>query len=324
MKSPTSLSIFVAAVLPLLGASDAHANGAVSEFAAGGVTFKHENAIAIAREDLDIGVSRIHVHYVFRSSAHKPLVRTIGFPLAKVPQDDSSDGISNTSQAGDKGDIRNYMDFKVSVNGKPVTRLKHHEYAWLDGKNVTAKLHRLGVPIYAGTAALFAKLAQLPAPTVRALARDKLVEGDKVDHWLVPQWLYQSVYEWRQTFAPGRTEVDISYTPLIGASNAYEAYAPGGSEAGAYCLGDAVKRKFATLQAKDEPAPEPSTVGYILKTARNWHGPIGEFHLTITDKNAFHSFCVPKGLQRAAGGKGWEAKNFVPESDLHFIFYGDD
>lgn len=312
-------SIVAAGSLLLLGPAAALANGAVSEFPAGGVVFKHEKNIAIAREDLDIGWERIHVHYVFVSSAHRPLKRTIGFPLAKIPQDDSPDGISNNNMADDTGDFRNYMAFKVAVNGKPVAKLKYHAYGWLGGKNVTNKLHRLGVPVFAGTAAIFARLAHLPKATVRALADGKLVEVDKVDHWLIPQWRYQSVYEWRQTFAPGRTEVDISYAPFPGAGNDYDAYYPGGRKAPRYCLSDAVKQKFAKLKAQDKQ-PEPSTVGYILKTARNWHGPIGDFRLKITEKNSFSSFCVPDGL-KAAGDGSWQAKNFVPKTDLKVVFY---
>ena len=284
----------------------------MSEFPAGGVVFKPEKQIAIQREDLDIGLFRIHVHYVFRSSAHQPLTRTIGFPLAKVPQDDLPDGFDDTN--------RNYMDFKVSVNGKPLEP-KLHEYGWFGGHNITAELRRLKVPVFAATPDLFKALAALPKATVNKLKAGKLVEAEENGAWLVPQWLYQSVYEWKQTFAPGQTEVDISYQPRSGAGNDYNAYYPGGSKAKRYCLSDPTRQQLLVKLKAEGPPPEPATVGYILKTARNWHGPIGAFHLTVAAKNALASFCVPDGLKAVGDGKTWTATNFVPRQDLHVVFY---
>ncbi len=294
-------------------AAPAFANGAVSEFPAGGVVFKAEPDIAIAREDLEIGLDRIHVHYVFNSSAETPLERTIGFPLAKVPQDDLPDGFED--------DDRNYMDFQVSVNGTPLEP-KLHEYAWKGDTNITRKLDRLGVPVFAATPSLFERLAQLPPATVAALKAGDLVDTESEgDGWLIPKWQYQAVFEWRQSFAPGKTEVDITYAPLAGASNDYDAYYPGGSLAGKFCLGEAT---VTALSAYEAPlaGPEPYTVGYILQTAKNWNGPVGEFHLAIADGGSLFAFCPPAGLKKAsADGRNWVAKDFVPNSDLEVVFY---
>ena len=299
------------------------ANGAVSEFPAGGVVFKPEKNISIAREDLEIGWNRIHVHYVFVSSASKPVKRTIGFPMAKVPLDDSPDGIGNTNMSESKSDIRNYMDFRVSVNGKPLTP-KLHEYAWSGDTNLTSKLHHMGVPVFAADVDMYKKLAQLPKATIRKLVAEKLAVEEERGDWLVPQWQYQSVYEWTQTFAPGKTEVDISYKPLIGATNEYNYYYDGGKGAPLYCFDDAVKQKLAKLKAEYK-SPEPFTVGYILQTAKHWHGPIGDFHLKISEENgSFSSFCVPDGLKAVGDGKNWEAKNFVPRTDLKILFFHQD
>jgi hypothetical protein len=304
---------FAAAALAIfLGLSTAAlANGAVSEFPAGGVVFKPEKQIAILREDLDVSLDRIHVHYVFQSSANMPLTRTIGFPLAKVPQDDSPDGFEEAN--------RNYMAFEVRVNGKPLSP-KLHEYGWFGGRNITSDLQRLGVPVFAATVDQFKALAHLPKATVDELKARKLVQAEENGAWLVPQWLYQSVYEWTQTFAPGKTKVDISYKPRFGAGNEYDAYYPGGSKAQYYCLDAATRQKIVKLKA-DGQLPEPMTVGYILKTARNWRGPIGAFHLTVADKNAFASFCPPDGLKAGGNGKTWHATNFVPKQDLSIVFY---
>ena len=307
------LSFALSLALLTVSPGVALANGAVSEFPAGGVVFKHEPHISIAREDLEIGWDRIHVHYVLQSSASSPLKRTMGFPLAKVPQDDSPDGIGGN----DLG--HNYLDFTAKVNGRPVAS-KLHEYGWLDDTNVTTKLKKMGVPIYAPTPDDFAKLAKLPKATRKKLIADGLVDADTESDWLIPQWYYQAVYEWKQSFAPGRTELDVTYAPLGGATNDYGWYYPGGEGAKNFCIGDDVKKKLAAYPSP-LAGPEPVTVGYILQTARNWNGPIGEFHLKIVDKDSLSAFCPPEGLKRAADGKSWEAKDFVPRSDLEVLFF---
>ena len=182
------LSIFAASLLALLGATaGVLANGAISEFPAGGVVFKHSREISIAREDLEIGWDRIRVHYVFESSASHPIETTIGFPTAKISLDDSPDGIENRSAAAHDSDIRNYMAFEVSVNGKPF-KPTFHEYAWSGDASITRKLHDMGVPVFVAGAEMMKKLARLPKATVRKLVQEKLAEPDGDS--LIPQWQY--------------------------------------------------------------------------------------------------------------------------------------
>jgi len=288
----------------LLGAiAPAYANGALAEFPAGGVVFKPAKDISIAREDLEIGWDRIRVRYVFESSAPEPRQETIGFPLARVPQDDSPDGFQD--------DDRNYMDFEVSVDGKPVSSTPH-EYAWLGETNITGRLNEMGVPVFAATPEAFEALARLPEATVARLKAEELV--DENGDWLIPRWSYQAVHEWTQTFAPGRTEVEISYAPRFGATNEYGPYYPGGEGAKDYCLDETVKQKLS-----GDAQPQPFTVGYILTTARNWNGPIGEFNLKIVNTDSFASLCVPEGL--TATGDGWSGRDFVPRDDLKVLFF---
>lgn len=306
------------AFLIVLGSTaPALANGAWAEFPAGGiVVFKPEREIRIAREDLEIGWKLIRVRYVFESSASEPVERTIGFPMAKVDLSDSPDNIESRSWAEDGDHPRNYMAFKVAVNGKPLDP-KFHEYAWLDGVNVTRRLLAMDVPVYAADGEAFVALAELPEDTIRKLRRHKLVQANEPDDWLVPRWKYQAVYEWTQTFAPGKTVVEISYRPLYGSYYGPEPYYPGGERAADYCYDNATRQKLAGM-----PLPIPFTVGYILQTAGYWNGPIDEFHLKIPrDEGDLVRFCVPEGLKAVGDGKSWEANDFAPNSDLKIVFF---
>ena len=307
--------------LVLLSPAVALANGAWSEFPAGGVVFKADTVVSIAREDLEIGLDRIRVHYVFSSLAGEPLERTIGFPMAKVPLDDSPENYPNRSWAGEGQDARNYMAFEVAVNGEPLTP-KLHEYAWLGEVNVTGILAELGVPVFAATIETYEKLARLPEATVGKLLEEKLAvqEGD----WLIPQWQYQSVYEWTQAFAPGKTDVEVSYRPLYGSYYGPEPYFEGGSESAHYCYDNATRQKLAALLAGGS-FPEPFTVGYILTTAANWNGPIESFNLKVSQEDGqFARFCVPEGLRAVGDGASWVAEGFEPRSDLKIVFFGSN
>lgn len=312
--------ILPVAFLIVLGASAAAlANGAVSEFPAGGVVvIKPEKNISIIREDLEIGWDRIRVRYVFESTAHEPIERTIGFPMAKVPLDDSPDNLENRSWSEDQEDHRNYMAFEVAVDGKPLEP-KLHEYAWLGDLNVTGRLRKMGIPLYAASAEAHAKLAQLPEETLLWLRFFDLVETD--GDWVVPQWQYQTVYEWTQTFGSDKTVVEISYRPLFGSFYGPEPYYEDGPKSSDYCYDSATKQTLARV-AKERGLPTPFTVGYILTTAENWTGPIGEFHLTISkEEGDIVRFCVPEGLSAVGDGVSWTAEQFVPRSDLNIVFF---
>ncbi|MDP2122530.1 MAG: DUF4424 family protein [Hoeflea sp.] len=313
-------------VLAILGsAAAAMANGAVSEFPAGGIVFKPEKDISIASEDLEIGWDLIRVRYVFMSSASEPLQRTIGFPMARVSLADGPDNIGNTTRAESGDDPHNYMAFEVAVNGKPLVPALH-EYAWSGDTNVTGKLLALGVPLFAGDIGTYGKLAKLPENTIGELTRQKLVvKESREDGWVIPLWDYQSVYEWTQTFAPGKTIVEIAYRPLFGTSYDSHSYYEDGAGAPLYCLEGEIRDRLARARREQISSPVPFTVGYILQTATNWHGPIGEFRLTVSDGHgSLFSFCVPEGLKPAGDGTSWVAEDFVPSSDLDIVFYVQD
>ncbi len=63
------------------------------------------------------------------------------------------------------------------------------------------------VPVFAAFNGKDFGLQHLKKPVLAKLLEKKLVEKEPGDGIINPQWNYQSVYEWRQTFAPGKNEV---------------------------------------------------------------------------------------------------------------------
>jgi hypothetical protein len=310
----------------LILAGPALANGAISEFPAGGVEFLQSADIAIQQEDLYLGLDQVKVHYTYRSDATETQHVTIGFPMPPVPIDGGPDQLGGNI-AIDPDEPRNYMVFKASVNGEPVeTRL--HEYAWFNGENVTALLSDAGVPLYVPYDQTNEALSGVDQSVIDALVTKGLLSRDEYGDLGAPLWQYQTIYEWQQDFAPGVTQVDISYVPLAGyPSDILDYYEVDPDKL--YCVDDSVRKAVADFRAKGV-GYEVQTVSYILTTARYWKGPIGTFNLTV-DKEQVDAENGVVGTALAFCGKDKAGeteeeftltiKDFVPQNDISVVWY---
>src|SRR5262249_44137246 len=139
------LRIILATAAVSLATSTVWANGVVTQRKAGGLVFTKTDTIAIASEELYISRDEIRVSYIYQSKAPKAQNVTISFPMPEVPLDDGPD--TEDAFMNDKiPDKRNYMNFKVTVDGKPVES-RMIERALFGKKDVTARLKKDGVPL---------------------------------------------------------------------------------------------------------------------------------------------------------------------------------
>ena len=313
----------------------AFANGVISEFPAGGLVFKEAANIAIAREDLYLSIRQIKVHYVYRSDAKNTETHTIGFPMPKVPVDGGTDHLGGTD-GGSLADMRNYMDFQVSVNGKP-HEAKLHEFAWLDGVDVSETLKAAGIPLIMSFEEGQSDLSAVDRKVIDGLVGQGLFRTYEDSDYLEPVWQYQTVYEWSQDFAPGTTEVEISYVPLNGYPSDIGGYYEGGREyddpvgvqeyATRYCIDDSVIGAIKKHEAQG--SYEVVTQGYVTTTGNFWKGPIEEFNL-IVDKHDtgegmedadLVAFCPLEARKISPTQFQWTAKDFEPAKDISVVYY---
>lgn len=124
-------------------------------------------------------------------------------------------------------------------------------------------------------------------------------------------------YYWTQKFPAGRTVVvEHSYRPALWQSFADK---PSPEDAAKYCLDAGTQKAIAGI-AKADPDKMyfANGLNYILKTARNWTGPIGDFHLTIDKGDARNAVSVCLDGLKKTGPTRLELrkKDFVPERDL--------
>jgi hypothetical protein len=316
--------IFVLALMAL--ASPAFANGVITEFPGTGLIFKEAADIGIAREDLFLSLDKITVHYDYQSDAAGTQTVTIGFPMPAVPINGDPSDPANFPELEGK-DIRNYMQFSARVNGEPVETTLH-QFAWYEGEDITARLTAIGVSPYLAYDEAEAAFANVDPAVVEQLAEAGIIGTDEERSYVSPNWLYQTVYEWQQDFAPGLTKVDIAYAPLTGYPGDIGATYEDDDE-GTYCVDDKVRATIAGWRDK-HVLYEVQTLGYITTTAAYWKGPIGEFNLTIAKEQpnpeysqvaTETSFCGRTEMVETATGFTWTAKDYVPAEDISVVWY---
>src|SRR3954453_10671625 len=140
MNRCSALLMIVAAPCCHAGSSPSLANDSSAELAVGGLTFTKSSDISIVSEDLTVTLDTITVRYNFLNRSTKPITLTVAFPL---PDIDLADAANVAFPAGDP---LNYVGFPTKIDGKPISFVTNQQ-AFLNDKNVTAKLGELGIPL---------------------------------------------------------------------------------------------------------------------------------------------------------------------------------
>jgi len=322
----------VAAAALCGGLSLAHANDTMAELAAGGLTFVRALDVDMASEDLFISPSEVRVNYVFHNGGDQDRTAVVAFPMPDIEgSGDFMVSVPNT-------DSDNFMNFEVSIEGKPVhPNIDRHVFA--ADVDVTDELTAHKVPLLPYGDATANAISTLPKDVLDDWVTRGIViamEYDDGNGWqtdYTPVWKLKTTYWWRTTFPAGRDlHVFHKYTPSVGATSglnfinydddndplsgdAFE------KEKQRYCFDDgfakSVKKRLDEAKANESYLYE-HWISYILTTGDNWDGNIGKFHLTV-DKGkpeTIVSFCGD-GV-RKTGPTTFEmtADDFYPEHDL--------
>jgi hypothetical protein len=311
-------------------ATPATANDSSAVLGAGGLVLTENDAVALEREDLTISSSEIYVRYVFRNVTDKDVATTIAFPLPDIDLGQ----LAETPIERASADPVNFVDFTVSVDGKPVTPTLQRR-AWFRDQDVTDELLARNLKLSFFEPGFYDALWALPKPERQALHARELVFFEEDYHNLYAQWLLRTAFHWQQTFPAGKTViVEHRYKPVVGQFFVSKWGLPGAEdnsgdadELGAYCLDEGTvgamrKRiKARSTTAEEEGLLIARAVDYILTTANNWRGPIGTFRLTLDkeDPKRLLSVCLD-GLKKTAPTTFVaEYTDYVPKSDLHIL-----
>jgi hypothetical protein len=253
------LKIGAAVSAIFFAASVALANGVVTQRKAGGLVFTKTDTISIASEDLYISRDEIRVSYIYQSKAPKSQNVTISFPMPEVPLDDGPD--TEDAFMNDKiSDTRNYMNFKVTVDGKPV-QSRMVERALFGKKDITARLKKDSVPLLLTGKDRQELLTKMPEAVKAALVKEELLSKMESNGFYMTNWSYQVLFEWEQAFTPGPTKVEISYRPIYGDSTDFGDYLDTGEGVKKYCADPG----FRAALKKRRGSLEPVWIGYVVR-----------------------------------------------------------
>jgi hypothetical protein len=329
-----ALSMMMVAACWEAASSPSLANDSSAELALGGLTFTKNADISIESEDLTIALNRISVRYKFLNHSAKPITLTVAFPLPDINLADAS------NVAFPVGNPLNYVGFSTKIDGKRVS-FATNQQAFLNDKNVTARLTEMGIPMLP-VGAQQLKINELSEETrKRAVAEGLLVESgtnDKGTPLYEATWTLKTSVVRHQTFPPGkpilvehryRSSVGMSVDSILrqslrqkkGLETELQRYKT------TFCVDDNFLKLVDGLENADKAGKAriiERRISYVLKTGANWAGPIKDFHLVV-DKgqpDRIVSFCGQGIKQISATQYELHANDFTPAQDLEILILG--
>lgn len=325
---------FAASLAPLAGlfaTGLAQANDSSASLDAGGLQLVENRDIGMEAEDLTVSLQQIRVRYRFRNSGSDDVETLVAFPLPTLSVGEEGNYVL------DGADPINVLGFEVSVEGERVVP-SIEVRATRNGVDVTEVLERYGIPPTMNAGNVDAYIAEidrldlLPPEARRELERYGLVDwatnyGNDGKPRANVHWDTHIAFFWFQKFPAGRAiRIAHSYRPVpryffFGE----EDLAPDAGLRRAYCIdrdfeGEA-RRMLANPEAEYEVLAGRE-LKYVLTTAGNWLGPIGNFRLTIEadSPQTLVSLCTPGVRRTGPTTLELSATDYSPEEDLKVLF----
>ncbi len=255
------------------------------ELVAGGLALVKTDSIAIQGEDLILSPSEVRVRYEMRNDTGKPVTLQVAFPMPDLTSD-LPGGLQNKSARDiampSVGDA-DFIAFRTAADGQEMATEVDITATLKDGRDVTEALRRIG-----GLSLVLHqhKSADLNEVANRTLGDLGALDNGSLYHDLT--WITRISFHWMQTFRPGVTVLDVSYRPIV--SSHIFAVTPSNSldiaALGKYCVDASTERVIRAFVKRLAGRGQIEfmagySLGYRLKTAQNWRGRIGSFHLTL-------------------------------------------
>ena len=277
--------------LVMLGATALlRADDGAAEIANGSLRARHETAVAMVWERLDLSEDQVKVAFRFRNTTQQDVTTEVAFPWPDYE-------FSVAERTWDPS----MLAFNVRVEDKEVP-FQTDIRATLNGKDVTDTLKDLGIDIatFGGHEDKTYDLGH-PKSGCQICSNPKmesqLMKVGLVDEDDMPLWKVSLRHHWTQRF-PANREIHIehSYRPILGvqASLGYEdgktygqaitdfvnkPYDGQGSSEGG-CADASLARQIDAASHKKHSGVV-NWLRYILTSANTWQGPIGDFEMVV-------------------------------------------
>ena len=309
----------------LLAAPAAMADDSSAALGVGGIVFVKSTPVRMKTEDLYVSPKAVRIRFEFSNDTDKDVETIVAFPLPDIDTSEFTESPLGTIT----DDPVNFIGFKAVVDGKPVT-FKIETHAFYKGKDVTAAILAAGAPLNPVAHNSYENLSALKGAKRQALLKADLVD-DEGDNNLHPHWLVRTNFYWTQRFPAHKTVViQHSYQPVTGQSffSTTDMAKADKYQGVDYCFDAGTWAAFRAKSAAKKANPDTNgyfnvfSTDYILKTANNWNGPIGRFHLTLDKLNpgAALSLCWDGDLKKT-GPTTFETtlSNFAPTRDIRML-----
>jgi hypothetical protein len=312
----------------LIAAAPAFADDSSASLGAGGIVFTKNTPVRMAAEELTISPKSVRIRFEFVNDTAKDVDTIVAFPLPDIELYQFAGSALGTVT----DDPVNFVGFKAVVDGKPVA-FKVEQRAFAKDKDVTALIASTGLQVNLVAGDGWQKLDKLSPEKHKRLIDGGILETDGAGNYY-PKWLVRTKFFWPQRFAAHKKVViEHSYQPVTGQSFAVSSEFDGSMEnpfAKQFCLDAATLARVKAMMKAHKGTPDGMSPGmliayetdYILKTANNWNGPIGRFHLTLDKLKADNtlSLCWDGELKKT-GPTTFEAvrENFAPARDIHLL-----
>ncbi len=315
-----------------LFAAPTSADDSTAQLGAGGLLFTKADSIRMASEDLYLSPKAVRIRYGFVNDGPNDVKTIVAFPLPDIDSYEFyGEGIGTV-----QSDPVNFVGFRAIVDGKPVP-VQVEQRAFYKGRDVTAQVKAAGLPVNVLLAGNSDLIARLPKDRIAALIKADLIEdeGAEGDHSYAAKWLVRTKFWWTQDFPAGKTVIiEHSYKPVTGQAFFTETdlnATPGTQDdywKKTYCMDQGTLAQLARQLAAQKKSNtmdgmmSASSTDFILRTANNWKGGIGHFHLTIDKLSPGNtlSLCHFDDI-RKTGPTTFEVtrENFAPADDIRVV-----
>jgi hypothetical protein len=304
----------------------AFADDSSAMLGAGGIVLTQNADIRMASEDLFLSPKSVKVHYTFVNDGGKDIDTIVAFPLPDIDNYEYSESAIGTTLDS----VPNFVGFKLSVDGRPVTP-QVEVHAIQNGRDVTRDVLAAGAPLLVVVDGGYNAIQKLSKAQRAMLIKAGLLDADDTDFHA--KWTTTTKYWWKMHFPAGGTvTVDHSYQPVTG-QTFFTTYAISQADEYAgyvktYCVDAptkaAIAQGLAAVKAKsgNDGLLNQYTTQFVIKTANNWKGPIGRFHLTLDKLKPSNilSLCWAGDLAKT-GATRFESTltDFAPKRDIQML-----
>jgi len=300
------------------------ANDTMVTLGAGGLVPKKSYDISIESEYLRISIHDILIIYTLRNTTSRDIDAVVAFPLPEI------DGRMIRNEPvflpNDRDKI-NFVNFKVMDGGKRIP-VKTEIRAFHEGTDVTNLIKSLGLSGTVLLEHLNAELKKLSPASIEKLKTQGLILPAEINApeekgWQA-NWTMQAHFFWHQHFPAEKTiKLTQTYNPIVGGGYLHK-NDDGASNIKSFCGNNAALNQIQILKNIDlskELILYEKNIRYILTTAQNWKGAIGNFRLSIQadDPEDIVLTCFPDLKKVAPTIYEANLKDFVPSQDLNIL-----